>query len=79
MSKIDIFYRESFSGECAHTGIDKYDGDIMMKDGGIWVYWIRKDNKQMKSFYPNISVIKINIEEEQKDILYENGDSETGK
>jgi hypothetical protein len=63
MSKIEVFYRESFSGECGHVNTDKYDGDIEMKDGGIWVYWIRdKDHMIMHSFYPNISVIRINIE-----------------
>ncbi len=65
MGKIEVFYRESFSGECGHTGTDIYDGDIEMKDGSIWVYWVRnKDRKRMRSFYPNISIIRMNIEEE---------------
>ncbi len=65
MSKIEVFYRESFSGECGHVGIDIYDGDIEMKDGGAWIYGIRsKDFKRMRSFYPNVSIIRINIEED---------------
>lgn len=65
MDKIEVFYRESFSGECGHTETDIYDGDIEMKDGGVWIYWVRnKDRKRMRSFYPNISIIRMNIEEE---------------
>ncbi len=64
MSKIEVFYRESFSGECAHVGTDTYDGDIEMKDGGVWIYGIRSNGKRMKSFYPNISIIRMNIEED---------------
>jgi len=65
MSKIEVFFRESFSGECGHTGTDRYDGDIEMKDGGAWIYWIRiGDNKRMNRFYPNCTIIKLTIEEE---------------
>jgi hypothetical protein len=65
MSRIEVFYRESFSGECGHTETDLYDGDIEMKDGGILVHWNRsEDHKRMRSFYPNISIIRLNIEEE---------------
>lgn len=65
MGKIEVFYRESFSGECGHTGTDIYDGDMEMRDGGIWIHWVRsKDSKRMRSFYPNISIIRIDIEEE---------------
>lgn len=63
MSKISVFYRESFSGEVSHTAKDEYYGDIEMKDGGMWIYWTRsRDNKTMKTFYPNISIINVNIE-----------------
>jgi hypothetical protein len=65
MGKIEVFYRESFSGDCGHTGKDTYDGYVEMKDGGIWICWVRiKDNRKMRSFYPNISIIRMNIEEE---------------
>lgn len=64
MAKIEVFYRESFSGECGHTGTRTHDGSIEMKDGGMWIHWTRKDNKRMMSFYPNISIIRVNIEEE---------------
>lgn len=66
VNKIEVFYRESFSGECGHTGTDRFDnGELEMKDGGIWISWIReKDHKNMRSFYPNISIIRVNIEKE---------------
>lgn len=47
MGKIEVFYRESFSGECGHTGTDIYDGDIEMKDGGIWVYFDAINKKEV--------------------------------
>lgn len=65
MDKIEVFYRESFSGGVGHVETDMYDGDIEMKDGGMWIYWTRsKDGRRMRSFYPNISIIRVNIEEE---------------
>jgi hypothetical protein len=64
LGKIEVFYRESFSGECAHIGTEKYDdGEIEMKDGGMWIYWVRcKDHMVMATFYPNVSIIRVNIE-----------------
>ena len=65
MKKIDIYYRSSFSGDVAHTVNDRYeDADFEIKDGGIWIYQHREeDNKRISTFYPNISIIKLNIEE----------------
>jgi 23S rRNA C2498 (ribose-2'-O)-methylase RlmM len=65
MSKIDIYCRSSFSGEVSHTITDKYESaEFEIKDGGIWIYWHReKDNKRLSTFYPNISIIKLNIED----------------
>ncbi len=64
MAKIEVFYRGSFSGGCEHVSMFEHDGNIEMKDGGMWIHWTREDNKRMMSFYPNISIIRVNIEEE---------------
>ncbi len=38
---------------------------ILSKDGGARIYGIRnKDFKRMRSFYPNVSIIRISIEED---------------
>ena len=65
MSKIDIRCRSSFSGGVSHTIEDKYEyAEFEIKDGGIWIYWHREnDNKRISTFYPNISIIKLDIED----------------
>ncbi len=63
MSKIEVFYRESFSGECAHIGTEIYDGDFEYKDRGMWIYF-KKNGRKVNIFYPLISIINMKIEEE---------------
>lgn len=65
MSKINIYCRSSFSGGVSHTIEDKYeDAQFELKDGGVWIYWHReKDNKRLSMFYPNISIIRLSIED----------------
>jgi len=63
MYKIEVHYRESFSGECGHTGTEIYDGEVEYKDGGMWVYTI-KNGRKVNIFYPLISIIRMKVEEE---------------
>lgn len=61
MYNIEVWYRESFGNG---TRTDKYDDAVVdIMDGGICI--TRKNNagKKIRSFYPNISIIRVDIKE----------------